>query len=148
MTRVRVRGIAAVLATLAAATLATTAQSDARAATGAADAARHEPARTTLHIHVSGCDHCSVQLQQAIQGRPAVWQSRTQRVGDDHRARFRVPTRRTHGMSFVVLAPWAKGLDWVPNVATRYRGHDIDSFISRRWPATRGGRPAAGPGRG
>jgi hypothetical protein len=30
-----------------------------------------------------------------------------------------------------VRAPWAKGLDWVPNVATRYAGHTIDSFITR-----------------
>ena len=132
MTRVRrVRGIAAVLATLAAATLATTAQNDAHAATGSAGAGAHKPARTTLHIHVTGCDRCSVQLQQAILGRPEVWQTGIQKIGSDHETKFRVRSRHTDGMSFVLRAPWAKGLDWVPNVATRYAGHDIDSFISQ-----------------
>ena len=133
MTRLRRgRGIAAVLATLAAATLATTAQNDAHAASGSAGAGAHKPARTTLHIHVTGCDRCSLQLQQAIHGRSEVWQTGIQKIGSDHRATFRVRTSRTEGMSFVLRAPWAKGLDAVPNVVTRYGGHDIDSFISRK----------------
>jgi len=128
----RVRGIAAVLATLTAAALATTAQSDAHAASGSAGAAAHKQAKTRLHIHVTGCDSCSVQLQQAITGRPAVWQSGDQKIGSDHVATFRVPSRRTNGMSFVVRAPWAKGLDAVPNAVTRYGGHSIDSVITRK----------------
>jgi hypothetical protein len=130
--RRRVRGIVAVLATLAAATLATTAQSDADAATGSAGGSADKLARTTLHIHVTGCDRCSVQLQQAIHGRSEVWQSQSQKIGGDHVATFRVRAHRTGGMSFVVRAPWAKGLDWVPDVATRYAGHKLDSFISRK----------------
>ncbi|HEX4686130.1 MAG TPA: hypothetical protein VH228_05070 [Nocardioides sp.] len=127
----RVRGIAAVLATLTAATLATTAQDRAQAATEPEGAA-HQQARTTLHLHVTGCDSCSVQLYQAIDGRPFVWHSAEQKIGSDHRVTFRVPTRRTHGMSFTLDAPWAQGLDAIPNVVTRYAGHDIDSSVTRK----------------
>lgn len=142
----RVRGFAAVLATLAAAILATTAQNDAHAATEPAGtgtgAGAHQAAHTTLHLHLTGCDACSVQLFQAIDGRPAVWHSVKRKVGADHRVSFRVPTRRTHGMSFTLDAPWAKGLSAIPNMVTRYRGHDIDSVVTRK--AARAGRHAEG----
>ncbi|HEY3531446.1 MAG TPA: hypothetical protein VGK78_20045 [Nocardioides sp.] len=132
MTRVRrAWGVAAVLATLAATMLATTAQNDAHAATGSAAPAARQSARTALHIHVTGCDRCSVQLQQAIHGRGTVWQSRSKRIGDDKEVTFRVRSYRTKGMSFVLRAPWARDLDWVPNVATRYAGHKVDSFVTR-----------------
>jgi hypothetical protein len=128
----RVRGVAAVLVTLVAAGVATLAQGDAQAASpGGTGEHQKAPAVTRLHLHVTGCDRCSIQLQQAIDGRPAVWQSAGQRVGDDHRATFRVRTGRTHGMSFVVNAPWAHGLDWVPNLTTRYAGRRVDSFVTR-----------------
>ncbi len=132
----RVRGIAAVIATLAAATLATTAQGDAHAATGTAGGGADKAARTSLHLHITGCDSCSVQLYQAIDGRLTVWHSAKQKIGPDHRVVFRVPTRRTHGMSFTLDAPWAKGLDHVPNMVTRYRGHAIDSFVKRQGART------------
>jgi hypothetical protein len=125
----RVRGIVAVLATITAATLATTAQGDAHAATGGAGAA--QPAKTALHLHFTGCDHCSVQLQHAVTGKSDVWTSKAQRIGPDHSAVFRVRTSRTHGLSFVLRAPWAGGTDAVPNIVTRYAGHDVDSAISR-----------------
>ncbi len=138
----RVRGIAAVLATLTAATLATTAEGDAHAATRTAGGGAAQAARTSLHIHVTGCDRCSVQLYQAIDGRPTVWHSAKQKIGSDHRVVFRVPTRRTHGMSFTLDAPWAKGLDHVPNMVTRYRGHAIDSAVKRQ--GARAGKHAEG----
>jgi hypothetical protein len=128
----RVRGIGAVLATLAAATLATTAQNDAHAATGSAGADAHRSSHTTLHIHITGCDSCSLQLYQAINGRPFVWHSARQKIGSDHQATFRVPTGRTQGMSFTLDAPWARGLNAIPNVVTRYRGHAIDSFVTHK----------------
>jgi hypothetical protein len=142
MTRVRrVRGLAAVLATVVAAALATTAQSEAHAS-GASGAGAQRAARTTLHLHVTGCDRCSVQLWQAIDGRPTVWHSARQKIGADHQAVFRLPTRRTHGMSFTLDAPWAKGLGAVPNIVTRYRGHAVDTKVTRK--QARAGKRAEG----
>jgi hypothetical protein len=138
----RVRGIAAVLATLTAATLATTAQGDAHAATGAAGGGAQKAARTSLHIHVTGCDSCSVQLYQAIDGRPSVWHTANRKIGSDHQVVFHVPTRRTQGMSFNLDAPWSTNLDAIPNMVTRYQGHAIDSGVTRT--AARAGRHAEG----
>jgi hypothetical protein len=132
MTRVRrARGIAAVLATLVAATLATTAQNDAHAATAAGTGA-HRPARTTVHLHITGCDHCSVQLQHAVTGNADVWTSKAQRIGPDHRAVFHIRTARTKGLSFVLRAPWQGGTGAVPNIVTRYVGHAVDSHVTRK----------------
>jgi hypothetical protein len=125
----RMRGIVAVLATLAAATLATTAQGDAHAATdgGAAKA----PARTALRLHFTGCDHCTVQLQQALNGRLNVWTSKPQRIGSDHVAVFHPRTARTRGLSFVLRAPWEGNTGAVTNIVTRYAGHPVDSVVGR-----------------
>ena len=130
----RVRGIAAVLATLAAATLATTAQSDAHAAPGAiasGGTGAATPARTSLHLHITGCDHCTVQLQHAVNGKPTVWTSKEQRIGSDHNADFHLRTSRTHGLSFVVRAPWEGNTGAVTNIVTRYAGHAVDSGVGR-----------------
>ena len=135
MTRVRrARGIAAVLTTLAAAALATTVSSDAhamgaRVAPSATSSAR--PAHTRLVLHVTGCDRCSIAPQHAVNGSPHVWTPPFQRIGSDHRAVFRVRTARTHGMSFVLRAPWQGNTGAVPNIVTAYRGHAVDSFVSR-----------------
>ncbi len=130
MSRVRrVRGIAAVLATLVAATLATTAQGDAHAATGGSGAAK--PAMTALHLHFTGCDSCSVQLQQAINGKLHVWTSKSQRIGSDHTAVFHLRTSRTKGLSFVLRAPWEGNTGAVSNIVTQYAGHDVDSAVGR-----------------
>lgn len=130
MTRVRrARGIAAVLVTLAAAALATTAQSEAHATSG--DAGAGKPARTTLRLHFTGCDSCSVQLQQAVNGKLKVWTSARQRIGPDHRAVFHVRTSRTRGLSFVLRAPWEGNTGAVSNVVTRYLGHKVDAHITR-----------------
>jgi len=133
MTRARrVRGTVAILATLAAATLATTAQNDAHAATGSAGSGADKPAKTTLRLHITGCDRCSVQLQHAVTGRPHVWTSKAQRVGSDHQAVFRVRTPRTKGLSFVLRAPWQGDTGAVPNIVTRYAGHAVDSHVTRK----------------
>ena len=126
----RARGIAAVLATIAAATLATTAQDDAHAATGSEGPAAQKPAATRLHLHVTGCDHCSIQLQHAVSGKPNVWTSARQRIGSDHVAVFRVRTTRTQGLSFVIRAPWQGDTGAVSNVVTRYAGQRIDAGVS------------------
>src|SRR5580765_1193688 len=95
--------MAAIVLTLAAAGLATTAQTDAHAASPVGDARAGMP-HTRLHVHVTGCDRCTVTLQHAVSGQPNVWTSAPQRVGADHVATFRVRTSRTHGMSFVLRA--------------------------------------------
>jgi hypothetical protein len=135
MTRVRRgRGIAAVLATIAGAVLATTAQNNAHAATHpdptGADAGR--AARTTLHLHITGCDTCTVELQHAVTGAAHVWSSSPKKIGADHRAAFRTLTAHTHGMSFVLRAPWEGDTGAVPNIVTRYAGHAVDSSVSQR----------------
>jgi hypothetical protein len=142
MTRVRRgRGIAAILATLAAAALATTtAPGDADAATGIVRSST--PAKTTLHLHIAGCDRCSVQLQHAVRGKPHVWTSASRRIGPDHRVVFAVRTARTKGLSFVLRAPWQGDTGAVPNMVTRYVGHAIDSHVSRT--AARHARRAEG----
>jgi hypothetical protein len=125
----RVRGIAAVLATLTAAALATTGQGEARAATS--DAGAGKAAQTTVRLHFSGCDSCSVQLQQAVNGKLHVWTSKSQKIGSDHHAVFHVRTSRTQGLSFVLRAPWEGNTGAVSNIVTRYSGHSVDSHVSR-----------------
>jgi hypothetical protein len=137
----RIRGIAAVLATLTAATLATTAQGEAHAATAptgstaatpAAAAGRGAAAMTRIHLHVSGCDRCSIALQHAITHSQHVWTSRKQKVGSDHRVTFKIRTARTKGLSFVVDAPWERDTGAVSNMVTRYPGHRVDSSVTRK----------------
>ncbi len=132
----RIRGIAAVLATVTAATLATTAQGDAHAATAptatSAAAERGAPAMTRIHLHVSGCDRCSVTLQHAITHAEHVWTSGTQKVGSDHRVTFNIRTARTKGLSFVLDAPWERDTGAVSNMVTRYPGHRVDSWVTRK----------------
>jgi hypothetical protein len=141
----RVRRVAAVAVTLAAAVLATTAQNDAHAATTgdrAATAARAGSATTHLHLHVTGCDTCRITLQHAVTGAPHVWTSPEKTVGPDHRLSWTVPTGRTHGMSFVLRAPWAGNTGAVPNLVTRYRGSRVDAAVTR--DRARHGRHAEG----
>lgn len=136
----RVRRTVAVVATLAAAALSTTAQGPAHATTSGARA--KTPATTTLHLHFKGCDRCSVQLQHAVTGRPHVWTSTSKRIGADHRVVFHVRTSRTKGLSFVLRAPWEGNTGAVPNIVTRYAGHAIDSHVTRA--AARHARRAEG----
>lgn len=136
----RVRGLVAVLATVSAAGLATTVQDDAHAAVHGAGAAK--PAQTTVRLHVTGCDTCTIQLQHALNGQLHVWTSKEQKIGSDHHAVFRVRSSRTHGLSFVLRAPWEGNTGAVSNMVTRYAGHDVDSAVSR--DAARAGDHAEG----
>jgi hypothetical protein len=130
MTRVRrARGIAALLTTLVAAALATTAQGEAHGAT--ADTADRAPRTVSVRLHFAGCDHCSVQLQHAVNGKLKVWTSKRKTIGSDHVVRYRVRQSLTHGMSFLLRAPWEGNTGAVPNIVTRYAGHQVDSFVSR-----------------
>jgi hypothetical protein len=141
----RVRRVAAVVVTLAATVLATTAQNDAHGATSAAEAATVVPAKPTtthLHLHVAGCDTCRITLQRAVTGVRHVWTSTPKRVGSDHRVSWTVPASRTRGMSFVLRAPWAGNTGAVPNLVTRYGGAQVDSQVTAE--AARHGRHAEG----
>jgi hypothetical protein len=138
LNRRRVSKVAAFSAMLAAAltgtVLAVAAQSGAVAAgapTAHVSTAAHASARiTTLHVHITACDTCSIQLVHAIQGSRSVWESRQQRVGSDRVATFKFPTRYSHGMSFDIQAPWAKGINYVPNAVTAYAGQKVGSKIT------------------
>jgi hypothetical protein len=131
------RRLTAVVTTAAATVMAATlATGGAAGAQTAGAAAQHHP-HTRVHVHLTGCDRCSVQLQQAVSGAPSVWTSDAQRVGADHEATFRVLSSHTHGLSFVLRAPWEGDTGAVPNIVTRYSGHHVDSFV-RRAGARRG----------
>src|SRR4051794_8476457 len=56
---------------------------------------------TRITLNVDTCAHCPVRLVQAVDGRPFVWDSRTKHL-DHGVVSFRVPTRRTHNMSFEI----------------------------------------------
>jgi hypothetical protein len=143
---IRLPRVAAVIVTLAAAALATTAQGDAHAAsaptTPSATSSTAKPPHTHLILHVTGCDRCSIAPQHAVTGHQHVWTPPYQRIGSDHRAVFRVRTAWTRGMSFVLRAPWQGDTGAVPNVVTAYRGHAVDSYVSRA--SARNGRRAEG----
>jgi hypothetical protein len=125
------RGIAAVLATMTAVALATTAQDDAHAATAGSGSGAGHPARTTVRLHVTGCAGCTIQLQHAVNGNQHVWTSAEQRIGADHHAVFKVRTSRTRGLSFLIRAPWEGNTGAVSNIVTRYAGHQVDARVSR-----------------
>jgi hypothetical protein len=105
--------------------------------------ARQAAPRTILTLVFQKCDSCSVTLQHAIDGGgDTVWTSRSRTVGADHLVTFRVPTRLTHGLSFVLDAPWAGSAGAVPNLVTRYAGHEVGSAVDRHDART--GRRAEG----
>ena len=123
------RRVAAIVLTLAAAALATTAQNDAHAATAPSSARAGVP-HTRLDVHVAGCPRCTVTLQQAVEGRLTVWTSKPQRVGSDHVATWTIRTAHTPGLSFLVTAPWAGNIGAVPNMVTRYRGQQVGDTVT------------------
>lgn len=118
------------LALVAAAALAVSAPSPGEA--HPAPALRQAAHRTSLTLVVRGCDRCTVQLQHAIDGAgDNVWTSHARRVGADHQVVFSLRTARTHGLSFVLRAPWAGNTGAVPNIVTRYAGHRVGSLVHR-----------------
>ena len=115
-------GAALLAGTLAATTPSAHAQVEDRAA-----------ARTTLTFTVEGCEGCEVQLVNARSTLDAdvvhVWQSRTKEVRDG-RVSFRIPTRRTWGMSATVRAPWEGHTGYVTTVAWRYNGEGVGDPVT------------------
>lgn len=118
----------AVAAALLATTLAPIAGAAERPATE-----RPTAARTTLTFTVDDCEGCEVQLVNARSTLDAdvvhVWQSQTRQVRDG-KVVFRIPTRRTWGMSATVVAPWEGHTGYVTTVAWRYNGEGVGDSVT------------------
>ena len=88
--------------------------------------------RTEVTVRTVGCDHCRVQLFQAIEGRSHIWQTRNRRAVAG-KVTFSVPTSRTHGMTMTVRAPWesSNGIPtgYVTTTVFRYRGESPGSSV-------------------
>jgi len=95
-----------------------------------APAPRRAAGRTTLTLAVSGCARCEVYLQRAITRGP-VWVSRTKRVRHGE-VTYRLPHRRTRGLSVVVRAPWEGATGYVTNVVFRYHGKHVGDRVGFR----------------
>ena len=117
-----------VLAGTAAAALLSTTLAPAAGATERPDAAR-----TTLTFTVDDCEGCEVQLVNARSTLDAdvvhVWESRAKEVRDG-KVVFRIPTRRTWGMSATVRAPWEGHTGYVTTVAWRYNGERVGDPVT------------------
>jgi len=99
---------------------------DARAATSAA-AGRP---MTLIVLRVDRCPRCPAYVQQALDD-GTFWSSGTHRVRAGH-VRFRVPTHRTHGITFVLNPRWANVTNAVTNVVTRYANTQVGDRVSNR----------------
>jgi hypothetical protein len=123
-------GLAALALALAPAAMPTTA-SGSPAAPAPGDAAR----TTLVTLHVDGCkDRCEVQLVQAFEGRTYVWSSKRKNTTDGV-VRFRVPSRRTTGMSIELTPPWHRQ-NYFPVVAVHYAGMSDGERVSAREAAS------------
>ena len=92
--------------------------------------------RTELTFAVQGCNGCHFRLTQALDGRRRVWQSPQHTVRNGS-VTWTVPTRRTHGLSVTVLAPWDGGAGYVPTVAFRYGGTRPGDHVSKTLARTK-----------
>ena len=94
---------------------------------------RSAAARTTLTFAVDDCEGCEVQLVNARSTLDAdvvhVWESRTKEVSGGA-VTFRVPTRRTWGMSATVVAPWEGFTGYRTTVAWRYNGERVGDAVT------------------
>ena len=82
--------------------------------------------RTKLTLAIADCEGCEVGLTQARWDRSAKWGVRTwdskQKLVADGTVTFRVPTKRTRGMSMTVVAPWEGHTGYLATVVFRYGG--------------------------
>ena len=126
-------GVIAVATTLAAALLMTPVMTPATANPAPAPA-RPSVAKTNLTINAPGCNGCKISLNQGLwkkHGGATVWQSKWHKVRHG-KVTFRVPTRRTHGMSIAVMAPWEGATGYMTNVAFRYAGLRVGDHVTFR----------------
>jgi hypothetical protein len=92
--------------------------------------------KVVIHLRFGACRHCHVTLTQASNAYGVYWHSKTKAVRPGSATTFRVRESRTAGMSFEVHAPWATGVNWVPNVVTHYQGLPLGKSVSTRQAAT------------
>lgn len=97
-------------------------------------------ARTALTFTIDDCEGCEVQLHQVLPGvdnsdgdarRPRTWASAPATV-QDGRVTFRVPAKRTWGMSVTVEAPWEGHTGYLTTVAFRYAGKRVGQPVTLR----------------
>jgi hypothetical protein len=87
---------------------------------------------TVLTVRAAGCEGCEITAQSGLTSDyEDVWQSAPVEVVDGV-ATFRVPTRRTRGLSLSVRAPWERRLGYVTVVAMRYAGSRVGDTIGYR----------------
>jgi hypothetical protein len=84
----------------------------------AAPVARAAAQQTKITLKVNSCQHCPMQLVQAISGRQHVWSTAYKHVKDG-KVTFKVPTSRVDGMSINLDPRWS-GVNAVTNVVIRY----------------------------
>ncbi|NYD42258.1 hypothetical protein [Nocardioides panaciterrulae] len=90
--------------------------------------------RTALTLEMPGCGGCVVQLLQgtgAGTDHPGAWESRRKTV-EGGTVTWRVPSRRTWGMSIIVRAPWEGRTGYLTAVAMRYGGELVGDHVSFR----------------
>ena len=122
------------------ATLLTTLLAPSATATAPSPAERAATPRTALTFTVDDCEGCEIQLTNARSTLDAdvvhVWQSRTRTV-EDGRVTFRIPTRRTWGMSVTVKAPWEGHTGYATTLAWRYNGMRLGDAMTLEKAVTR-----------
>ncbi len=89
---------------------------------------------TTITMKVTGCDRCSITPVQALNAgtqQASVWTGTTVKVKGG-RAVFTVPTSKTVGMSFNLVARWPVDIDAVPVIVTQYEGYQPGQRVTKR----------------
>lgn len=124
---------ARLLAPVAAAALAAGLAVTAPTASAQPTTAERSLPRTTLTFTVADCEGCEVQLHQGIStldaDAPRMWASKVKEVSGG-RVTFRPATRRTHGMSVTVRAPWEGHTGYLTTVAFRYGGKLVGDEVT------------------
>ena len=85
---------------------------------------------TRVILRIDSCRRCPAYLQQALED-GTYWNSNIHRVRRGV-VRFEVPTRRTHGMTFVLNPRWANATNAVTNIVTRYAHTEAGQRITNR----------------
>jgi len=126
------RGAAAAAVTACVATGLATAVSTGAAHAEERDAARAVP-KTTITFEVPDCEGCEVGIMQGRWDPDAKWGMRVwdggQKTVEDGVVTFKVPTKRTEGMSMTVTAPWEGHTGYVTTVVFRYGGEKAGNEI-------------------
>lgn len=83
--------------------------------------------KTTIVLKIDNCKGCKIQPAQSRDGSsPWVGENRLVRK---HKVVFRVPSKRTRGLTFVLDDPRPNDLDARPLIVTRYRGQPVGSTV-------------------